>query len=230
LEIPLSAVTELIEGCRSDAGLVRVRTHGELLRYAYRVAGTVGVMMCGVLGVKERERAIRHAIDLGVAMQLTNISRDVLTDAEMDRIYLPAIPGAQDAETPAEAILDREADIVRARTQELLELADSYYSSAVAGLPFIPFRSRVAIGVAAFAYRAIGLKVRARSYAFRAPRAVVSTSEKFFWAAWGALRAVTASKRHHDAELHRALLGLPGTNPGIEDAPMGGEGVGALAP
>ena len=73
---------ELILGVRSDAGDVEVKNDPELLRYCYRVAGTVGLMMCGVIGVRERS-AFPFALDLGIAMQLTNISRDVAEDARI---------------------------------------------------------------------------------------------------------------------------------------------------
>jgi 15-cis-phytoene synthase len=78
----------LIQGVLSDQRLVRVQTDAELLTYCYQVASTVGLMMCGVLGVRD-PRALAHAVDLGLAMQLTNICRDVADDARMNRVYLP---------------------------------------------------------------------------------------------------------------------------------------------
>ena len=87
--ISFSIVRELLVGMRSDLDVVRVRSDRELVRYCYRAAGTVGLMMCAVLDVRD-QRALRHAIDLGIGMQLTNIARDVLEDAETCRVYLPA--------------------------------------------------------------------------------------------------------------------------------------------
>jgi phytoene synthase len=83
------AALELIGGVRGDAGRVRIDDDAGLLRYCYRVAGTVGLLMCPVLGVTDRA-ALPHAIDLGIAMQITNICRDVAEDLTMDRVYLPA--------------------------------------------------------------------------------------------------------------------------------------------
>ena len=72
-----------------DAETVRVADEAELLRYCYRAAGTVGLMMCRVLDAPE-PAAAAHAVDLGIAMQLTNLCRDVADDARMGRRYLPA--------------------------------------------------------------------------------------------------------------------------------------------
>lgn len=211
--IPMSAAMELIAGCRQDAGVVRLETQADVLRYSYRVAGTVGLMMCGVLGVRDPERAMRHAIDLGIAMQLTNISRDVHADAQMDRIYLPGLDGAGDVSRRASAILDAQPEAVAARTSALLALAESYYASGIAGLRYIPRRSRVAIAVAALTYRAIGHRVRARRFAHDAPRAVVGRAAKVVWTVAGVARALFPPLRTHDSGLHAALRGLPGTNP-----------------
>ena len=85
----LDAAFELIKGVRSDLDEQILQDEAELLTYAYRVAGTVGLMMCQVLRVEDA-RAIPHAIDLGIGMQLTNIARDVKEDAERGRVYIPA--------------------------------------------------------------------------------------------------------------------------------------------
>ena len=86
--LPLDAARELLAGVRSDLGVVRIADDDALLVYCYRVASTVGLLMCGVLGVRERD-ALPFAVDLGVAMQLTNICRDVAEDAGRGRVYLP---------------------------------------------------------------------------------------------------------------------------------------------
>jgi len=80
---------ELIEGVAMDEQTVRIETWEELRRYCYHVASTVGLVMCPVLGLKD-PAGIERAIDLGIAMQLTNILRDVGEDRRMGRIYLPA--------------------------------------------------------------------------------------------------------------------------------------------
>ncbi len=88
-KFPTKVIVALIDGLLSDQKPVRIKSDAELLSYAYHVAGTVGILMCNVLDCDD-EQALGHAIDLGIAMQLTNIARDVLEDAEMGRRYLPA--------------------------------------------------------------------------------------------------------------------------------------------
>ena len=78
----MAPAQELLLGVKSDLQTVNVKNEEELLLYCYRVAGTVGLMMCPILGVRD-EAAMRYAIDLGIAMQPTNISRDVLEDAHI---------------------------------------------------------------------------------------------------------------------------------------------------
>lgn len=158
--VPTEAARELITGVATDLTPVRVADDRELLRYCYRVAGTVGLMMCGVLGVTER-RALTYAVDLGLAMQLTNICRDVREDAAMGRVYLPAERLAAHGTSSAEVLAGtapREA--VRAVVDELLELAEHCYVRARLGMHDIPFRPRLAILVASRVYRAIGLRLQ----------------------------------------------------------------------
>ena len=86
--INLSILKDLIDGLISDQQNVRVTDEKELIDYSYKVAGTVGLMMLPIINTKDAE-ARKHAIDLGIAMQLTNIARDVYEDAKMNRLYLP---------------------------------------------------------------------------------------------------------------------------------------------
>ena len=86
--LPASALRHLIDGLLFDQGHVALESEDDLVKYGYQVAGTVGLMMCPILSCYEA-RATDYAIDLGIAMQLTNIARDVLEDAQMGRRYLP---------------------------------------------------------------------------------------------------------------------------------------------
>ncbi len=87
-EIPPRHPLELLEGFAMDVEGVTYSTLEDTLRYCYHVAGVVGVMMAYVMGVRDRE-TLNRASDLGIALQLTNIARDVVEDAEMGRVYLP---------------------------------------------------------------------------------------------------------------------------------------------
>jgi len=172
------AFLDLMEGVISDTGLVEVETEQELIKYCYRVAGTVGVMMCDVLDVSDTE-ALDFAVSLGVAMQLTNIARDVLEDAKMQRRYLPAewlgqVTAADIAEGSEETRL-----AVKKATSNCLSLAEQYYQFAGLGLSYLPFRSRLAITVAARVYREIGVILKdSRDYDIWAGRVVVSLPRK----------------------------------------------------
>lgn len=212
----------LIAGVRADAGPVRLDDDAALIRYCYQVAGTVGLMMCGVIGAHDPE-ARPFALDLGIAMQLTNIARDVAEDARMGRVYLPATrllaAGTSQAAVLAGAGADAGTRAAVATTVlELLKVADRYYASAAGGMRFIPWRSRLAIGVAATVYRAIGVRLRRAGGDALAGRTVVPGLEKAAWTAVAVLdfaRGVIRPRRGaHDPELHVAIADLPGADPG----------------
>ena len=159
-EMDRKAAIDLVAGVRGDLEEVRVADDAALLRYCYLAAGTVGLMMCGVLGVRD-ERARRHAIDLGIGMQLTNICRDVREDAEMGRVYLPASRLSAEGVSATDVVSGRADRRAVARVvSALLEEADRRYASGDAGMRYIPWRPRLAIYVASRLYRAIGVRLR----------------------------------------------------------------------
>jgi phytoene synthase len=216
--IDVRYAAELVQGVASDAvARLAVTDDDELLRYCYRVAGTVGGLMCGVLGVRDA-RAVPHAVDLGIGMQLTNICRDVLEDAWRGRAYLPATR-LREAGLDADRYVDdvargtaaapKTAQVVRA----LLALADRYYASAEAGMRFIPWRSRLAILVASRVYRAIGTKLLRRGADPLPGRVATSLPEKLLCALAAVVAFLRPTATPHDPTLHEALRGLPGAGP-----------------
>lgn len=211
-QIDFGVVRELLLGMLSDLGVVRVQSDAELVRYCYRAAGTVGLMMCSVLGVRD-PRALRHAIDLGIAMQLTNISRDVLEDAEACRVYLPA-KRLEDYGVSPEDLVDGRADpqAVGVVVSDVLELSERYYQSGDAGMRYLPARARWAILVASRLYRGIGRRLRRRQQSNPlAGRAVVP-----WFAKVGLVASATAS-------WFRVTLFPPKTRPMLpyRDYPVG---------
>jgi len=171
---------ELIDGLLSDLKTpVALADQAELLVYAERVAGSVGEMMARSLGAADPQ-AIRPARDLGLAMQLTNIARDVHEDAVQGRVYLPAnwLP----AGLKCAALATPSADVAAALKpvlERLLALAAQYYQSGRNGLPFLPSRARRAIGVAARLYEAIGpAALRGLEHGRYGQRALVSAPHK----------------------------------------------------
>ena len=168
---------ELMCGVESDLTDVRIADMDELLRYCFRVAGTVGLMMTAALDVTASE-ALPHAIDLGIAMQLTNICRDVREDALLGRRYLPtALVGPLE---PA-ALVDPTPAVRATATSALrmlLDTADRHYASGERGLRYLPPGARTSILVAARAYRGIGTVLREREFDCWSSRATVSASSK----------------------------------------------------
>ena len=137
-KISIKIVEDLFDGIESDLNeVVKFNKKKELLIYSYRVAGTVGLMMAKILGVQNKN-SMKSAIDLGIAMQLTNISRDVIEDMNNNRFYIN-----HDFET----------------IKNTLSMADLFYESSFASIKEIPFRVRFAILVARRIYRKIGAKI-----------------------------------------------------------------------
>jgi phytoene synthase len=190
--IPKAYPLELVLGMRMDAESTHYRSWDDLLLYCYRVAGTVGLMMCHLLGVSH-ERARRRAAHLGIAMQLTNIARDVAEDWERGRLYLPdellAKHGAGGLSEALGRPLPRGALPALSRTVKvLLAEADHYYRSADVGISELDPRSAWAVDTARAVYSDIGRVIASRGYAIDAGRARVSTVRKLYLAARAGVR------------------------------------------
>jgi len=133
--ISIKIIDDLFNGLESDLKeKVQLNSKKDLLIYSYGVAGTVGLMMAKILNVKNKN-ALRSAIDLGIAMQLTNISRDVVEDTKNNRLYISP-----------------NFDSIK----ETLKLADLFYESSFTSIKEIPFNFRFSILVARRIYRKIG--------------------------------------------------------------------------
>ncbi|MFC0335996.1 phytoene synthase [Kushneria avicenniae] len=206
----VALIDALIEDVRTPA---LIGNEHELMRYCYGVAGAVGVLMCPVVGADDS--AIPHGIDLGLAMQMTNIARDVREDADMGRRYLPA--DWVDHLSPDELIHadSEQREQVAHAVDRLLTRAEAYYASAADGFNRIPGRNRRAIAVAADVYRAIGERLRRERLAWWQGRVHVPLTGKI-WLATRRLSGhgtIQGSGTHcHDAELHRHIADLPGAH------------------
>jgi phytoene synthase len=153
--IPSHYALELIEGMAMDVRGVRYANLRELLLYCYRVAGTVGLMMSHVMGLRD-ESALRNAADLGIAMQLTNIARDIVEDAAVGRIYLPLTWLDQAKIAPDRIGEPANREKLAMLTLRLLREADRYYRSGDAGLWHLSFRAACAVSAARQVYAEIG--------------------------------------------------------------------------
>ena len=136
--ISLEIIYDLFDGIESDIKQnVKIDTRKDLLIYCYRVAGTVGLMMAKILKVSKKQ-SLKSAIDLGIAMQLTNISRDVIEDSKKNRSY------------------------INGNFEEInstIELADTFYENSFYSIREIPLSFRFSILVARRIYRKIGYKI-----------------------------------------------------------------------
>ena len=185
-----------------------------MLGYAYRVAGTVGILMCDMLDC-DHKNALDHAMDLGIAMQLTNIARDVLEDAEMGRRYLPEswVGDLQPSRIVALAKtpLDNDAVAVTTAVERLLNLADDYYKSGMEGFSYLPLRAHISIAIAAHVYRQIGVQLRLKQHGWHHGREVTSRFTKIICSikALGSLVKRWHSYAQHNAALHQPIRGLP---------------------
>jgi len=158
-EVGLAAFRQLVETVADDTGPCALPDDAALDSYCMGVAGTVGVMVCVLFDVDPRWHGV--ASDLGKAMQLTNICRDVRADAEAGRRYLPATLCPH----PPAAILGGAPEVacdVRAAVATLLARSDVLYRSGRAGMPALPARLRLAVAIAAELYAGIAEELRAR--------------------------------------------------------------------
>mgnify|MGYP001368817034 FL=1 len=136
--ISLKVVQDLLTGIKSDIkDRVKLNSEKDLLIYSYRVAGTVGLMMAKILKVNKKS-SLKSAIDLGIAMQLTNISRDVIEDSENNRFYI-----------------NKSFEEI----SSTINLADSFYRNSFYSIKDIPISLRFSILVARRIYRKIGHKI-----------------------------------------------------------------------
>lgn len=178
-QIPEHYPVELLEGMAMDVRNEYYPTISALKLYCYRVAGTVGLMMSHIMGLSD-ERALKNACDLGMAMQLTNIARDVMEDAAMGRVYLPLDWLKEVQVKPAQVGMVENRRLVSEVVRKLLDEADGYYRSGLSGLQYLPMRSAFAVSSAGFVYSEIGHQVRKRGENAWLDRSIVSFPRKIW--------------------------------------------------
>ena len=190
--IPLSLPLAHLAGFRMDVEDACYRELDDTLLYCWRVAGVVGVMMAMVMGTRH-SATLDRACDLGLAFQLTNIARDVVEDAAIGRVYLPASWLAAEGLFSSDQLLGDAARPALGRVAaRLVDAADPYYRSAVAGIGALPLRSAWSIATARGVYRDIGRKVKAHGAHAWDSRISTSRLDKLWFVARGAAVAVAA--------------------------------------
>ncbi len=176
--IPKPVVEALLDGFAMDLEGRRHATIGDVKAYATCVASSVGLMMASVMGVRDRA-ALARAADLGIAMQLTNIARDVGEDARNGRLYLP-LDWLAEQGIDAEAFLrePRFSPALGAVVKRVLDEAARHYRLGHAGIRSLPKPCRHAIRTAALVYEAIGTSIAANGYDSVSKRATTGLGTK----------------------------------------------------
>ncbi|MEL7097721.1 MAG: phytoene/squalene synthase family protein [Pseudomonadota bacterium] len=192
-DMPRTLPDALLEGLAWDAEGRTYKDLSGVLDYSARVASAVGAMMCVLMNVRD-QNALARACDLGAAMQLTNIARDVGEDAFEGRLYLPT-------DWLEEAGIDRDAffanprptKALRAMTRRLVMEANRLYYRSEAGIAALPLSCRPGIFAARLIYAGIGGRLRAMDYDSFSSRARTGKAAKLGWlAASGARAGLTA--------------------------------------
>jgi phytoene synthase len=177
-QLPQALPEALLQGLAWDAEGRRFATLADLDDYAARVAGAVGAMMTVLMGVRD-PYVLARACDLGVAMQYTNMARDVGEDARVGRLYLPLEWLAAEGVDPAAFLAAPAPDpAIRRLTRRLIERAEALYTRAVAGIPGLPAACWPSIHAARLVYREIGRVIAAHGYDSVTRRAVVPGRRK----------------------------------------------------
>lgn len=176
--IPSRYAEQLVQGVAMDLQKKRYANFDELAVYCYGVASTVGLMSMHIIGFKDRAAAIPYAVKLGVAMQVTNILRDVKEDWEAGRVYLPQDElksfGLRDADIKAGRNTARWQQFMRFQVERNKEL----YAEAIPGIPLLDPSGRFAIAAAAELYRGILTDIENHDYDVFSRRAHLSTPGK----------------------------------------------------
>ncbi len=201
-QLPRAPFDALLEGFAWDVGGRRYETFDDVLAYSARAAGTVGVLMTRLMGPCDRETLAR-ACDLGVAMQLTNIARDVGEDAQRGRVYLPEA-WLVEAGTSRDALIARpeRSPALASVVERLVTEAEALYCRADLGVARLPQDCRLAIAAARAIYSAIDGEIARRGFDSITERAHVSLRRKLALV----VRAYFASRRAQPPQLEAAPL------------------------
>ena len=182
-QIPMQYPFELIEGMRMDLNQTSYETFEELRVFCYRVASVVGLMMCWVIGFdkpEDREKATPYAIDLGIALQLTNILRDVGEDLERRRVYIPREDLRRFHYSEEDLYAHKRTPEFEALMKFQAERARTYYERGNAGIDLLHQRGRFAVKVASDVYREILNRVEVSNFNVFEHRTVVPAARKYW--------------------------------------------------
>lgn len=214
--LPRVCVDHLLDGMTQDLESVRMADDDALLRYAYRVSSAVGLMLAPLLGVRGPE-AEHRVVDLGLALQLTNVLLGVAGDARRGRVYLPAQRLRAAGLSPDDVLASPGDPRLRVVLAGLAALADHYYRSAERGIAVVPLRYRHGVILLGRAYRDLGWRAATGRRAPDAPASLPGSSKVRHLAvlaatAWYPRTLGLVAPPRHEASLHRAVAGWQGTH------------------
>ena len=204
-------VKNFLNGQIYDIKFSSFKSEKALIIYCYQVAGTVGLMVCDIFGVKDKKMRY-FAIDLGIAMQLINISRDIYEDSLRNRIYLPeSLMGKHSAKEIAYPTKEIAAKIDLTR-KKLINLANIYFASASKAIDHLPRGAGLAVKLASALYQQIGHQLVQTQYQHKEKRCYVNTLCKVlitFKIITKFLLTFKAKLKPHDKNLHKFIMTLP---------------------
>ena len=203
--IPIEYPLDLLKGVAMDVQQTRYKTFDELSLFCYRVAAVVGLMMTHVLGYKD-ERAFDYAKQLGIAMQLTNILRDIKEDKDMGRIYLPQKDLVRFGVAEQDILEEKITPQLKALMKFQIQRADHYYTEAMPGISLLETESQYAIYSAAKIYRGILRKIEDQDYNPFLSRVFVPSSQKIGILLHEGLRAKFLSAQEKLFPVHSGII------------------------
>ena len=213
--LPMECLDHLLEGMENDLGPVRIADDDALLRYAYRVAAAVGLLLAHVVGMRGEEADAR-VVDLAIALQISNVLFGVKGDALRDRVYVPATRLASVGFAPEDVLAAPEDARLQPVMRGLADLADVYYRSALLGVAQFPLRYRHGVILFGRVYADLGRRaVRGgRGLDARGPLSgafMTMRLAELIATGWHPRTMGVWPAPPHDAALHRAFWGWPGT-------------------
>ncbi len=178
--IPTKIPVQLVQGVMSDTNKVNIKNNKQLFDYSFKVAGTVGLMMCSLMKIYDKE-LYKHAIELGIAMQITNIARDVKEDLEVNRIYLPSTIRGISVLNCSEIINSKNAqNKISNNMNKLIQCSEILYDQATKGIMLLPIKFKFIILLAANLYREIGRQILKEPRIIWSKRVFVTKKRKIF--------------------------------------------------
>lgn len=221
--LPLACMDHLLDGMERDLGPVRVADDDDLLRYAYRVSAAVGLMLAPLLGIRGAA-AEQRVVDLGLALQLSNILLGVPGDARRDRVYLPASRLAGTGLAFDDVLAAPGDPRLRPVLQDIAALAGHYYRSAALGAAHVPLRYRHGVILLGRAYAALGRRAARGEVTPDAPAQLPRVVKglrlvELFATAWHPRTLGFIAPPPHDPVLHRAIAGWHGAHQPVASAP-----------